>query len=96
MDLNIGQIYKITNLINNKIYIGKTKKYYKLSSFGYLKRFDNHISSAFSKSKANDCPRLYNAIRKYGKDNFKVDLVCESSIENIVSLISIFVNFSKL
>lgn len=27
-DLNLGEIYKITNLINNKIYIGKTKTFY--------------------------------------------------------------------
>jgi group I intron endonuclease len=83
MDNNIGEIYKITNLINNKIYIGKTKKYYKSSSFGYLKRFDNHINSAFSNSKFNDCPRLYNAIRKYGKDKFKIELICESSLDEI-------------
>lgn len=86
MNNNIGEIYKITNLVNNKIYIGKTKKYYKSSLFGYIKRFDNHINSAFSNSKFNDCPRLYNAIRKYGKEKFKVELICESSLDEIDTL----------
>ncbi len=81
--MDIGEIYKITNLLNNKIYIGKTKKYYKNSEFGYLKRFENHKASATSQSKYNDCPRLYNAIRKYGKDNFKIELLCECSLTDI-------------
>ena len=86
MENNIGEIYKITNLINNKIYIGKTKKYYKSTQFGYLKRFNNHINSAFSNSKCNDCPILYNAIRKYGRDKFKIELICESSLDEIDSM----------
>lgn len=81
MSDNLGEIYKITNLVNNKIYVGKTKKYYKSSLFGYLKRFDNHINSAYSKSKFNDRPRL--AIRKYGKDKFKVELICEVPLKEI-------------
>ena len=79
--MNIGEIYKITNLLNNKIYIGKTKKYYKNNEFGYLKRFKNHVISANSKSKNNDCPRLYNAIRKYGIENFKVEVIHECELQ---------------
>ncbi len=82
-DTNIGEIYKIVNIENNKIYIGKTKKYYKDLKFGFENRFKNHIASAFSKSKRNDCPKLYNAIRKYGKDKFKVELLCECSMDEI-------------
>ncbi len=81
--MDIGEIYKITNLVNNKIYIGKTKKYYKNCEFGYLKRFENHKASATSQSKNNDCPRLYNSIRKYGKDNFKIELLCECTLKDI-------------
>lgn len=76
-------IYKITNKVNDKIYIGKTKKYYKEKYFGIEGRFNNHIVSANSKSKCNDCPRLYNAIRKYGKDNFTIELVEETTIDLI-------------
>jgi hypothetical protein len=71
---NTCEIYKISNIINNKVYIGKTKKYYQNNPFGFENRFKNHIICAFSKSKKNDCPKLYNAIRKYGKDNFKTEL----------------------
>jgi len=81
--MNIGEIYKITNLINNKIYIGKTKKYYKNIEFGYLKRFINHKVSANSESKKNNCPRLYNAIRKYGNKNFKVEMIHECELKII-------------
>jgi group I intron endonuclease len=76
-------IYKITNKVNNKIYIGKTKKYYKEKYFGIEGRFSNHLVCANSKSKCNDCPRLYNAIRKYGKDNFTIELLEETSKELI-------------
>ncbi len=60
-------IYKITNLINNKFYIGVTKK--KLE-----KRFSEH-------SKADS--HLGRAIRKYGKENFEMILIklCKSEYE---------------
>jgi hypothetical protein len=38
------------------------------------KRFSSHISEAFS-SKKNQCHYLNNSIRKYGKDNFLVELI---------------------
>jgi group I intron endonuclease len=53
------QIYKITNLINNKCYVGMTKQSLK-------KRFQQH-------SHLNDCRCLYAAINKYGKENFKIE-----------------------
>lgn len=76
-------VYKITNTENNKIYIGKTKKYYKDKYFGIEGRLNNHLTCAFTKSKFNDCPRLYNAIRKYGKDKFKIELLEETTEDNI-------------
>lgn len=57
-------IYKITNKINNKIYIGKSQECYK-------QRFKEHTTSALSGS--TKCPKLYNAMRKYGIENF----ICE-------------------
>jgi hypothetical protein len=79
----IGEIYKITNMVTNKIYIGKTKKYYQNSPFGYKCRLQNHFVSALSNSKKNDCPKLYNSIRKHGKNNFKIELLCECSLETL-------------
>ena len=78
-------VYKIINTENNKIYIGKTKEYYKDKYFGIEGRLNNHLTCAFTKSKYNDCPRLYNAIRKYGKDKFKIELVEETTEELIDS-----------
>jgi hypothetical protein len=44
------------------------------------KRLRSHISEAFSEKK-NQCPYLNNAIRKYGPDDFDVELLELCSIE---------------
>ena len=58
----MGVIYKITNIINNKIYIGQTWT-------TEPQRWQNHIWHAQNNTN-NDSPYLCNAIRKYGKENF--------------------------
>lgn len=64
-------IYKITNLVNNKIYIGQT--------INYDERVRHHKQIAFREnSKERDKP-LYRAIRKYGVDNFKFEIIDEAS-----------------
>ena len=57
-------IYQITNLINNKIYIGQTNN--------IKKRWSNHKNS-------ND-PNMViaRAIRKYGKENFKFEVLLKN------------------
>ncbi len=50
-------IYKTTNLINNKIYIGQSRK-----------NNPNYYGSG---------KLIKGAIRKYGKDNFKKEILCE-------------------
>jgi group I intron endonuclease len=57
-------IYKITNILNNKIYIGKTTKTLKI-------RWNTHLRD----SKKNSNIYLYNAIKKYGKDNFIIEQI---------------------
>lgn len=66
-------IYKITNKINGKIYIGKTM-------FSVEKRWKEH-SLEFSKERNEKRP-LYLAMKKYGIDNFCIEQVeeCEESI----------------
>ena len=60
-------VYKITNKINNKIYIGKTK-------FPINKTIDYYGSGI----------QIINAIKKYGKENFKKEIIQEcSSIEEL-------------
>ena len=57
-------IYKVTNLINGKIYIGQTKH-----SLEYRKQ--RHLQCA--RNGANN--HLYQAIRKYGESNFKWEVI---------------------
>jgi len=72
------EIYKITNIINGKIYIGQAVSHIlnhnKYRPYGHLKRFKTHISEAFSKKK-NQCHYLNNAIRKHGPTNFISELL---------------------
>lgn len=55
-------IYKITNLINNKVYVGQT-------SHSIYDRFTCHIENAERGKQFH----LSKAIRKYGKENFKIE-----------------------
>ena len=74
MDKNSGEIYMITNKINNKKYIGQTVCY--LSSgrkYGVTRRWNHHVSDA---NNYVDKGRYFcNAIRKYGKNNFNVEIL---------------------
>jgi len=76
-----GIIYKITNIVNNKIYIGKTKTHYGKHPFGINQRLQNHITKALNGK--NDCPALYNAIIKHGKKNFKIEEILKSDLKYI-------------
>lgn len=62
MEKNNYFIYKITNQINNKVYIGQTKGSVK-------RRFSAH------KRLDNPCTALRNAMNKYGRDNFTIETV---------------------
>lgn len=58
------KIYKITNLINLKLYIGQTIQ-------ELIERFYGHCG------KTNNCKSLHGAIAKYGRENFKIELIEE-------------------
>jgi len=76
--LRYVEIYKITNLTNNKIYIGQAVSHIlnhkRYRPYGREGRFRCHISEAFS-NKKNQCHYLNSAIRKYGTQDFIVELV---------------------
>jgi group I intron endonuclease len=65
-------IYKITNIINNKSYIGLTKRNPK-------ERWWEH-----SKPSRNKVSALTNAINKYGKENFKFEVIYETENPNLM------------
>lgn len=68
-------IYKITNLIDEKVYIGQ--------SINIPTRWAAHKSSAFrTNCKAYNSP-LYRAIRKYGLDNFEFSIIEYCSPEQL-------------
>lgn len=56
-------IYKITNLINNKVYIGQAEDIHK--------RYNQHHKYEYKYRKY----KLYQAFIKYGLDNFKIEVV---------------------
>jgi group I intron endonuclease len=66
-------IYKITNLVNNKVYIGK--------SVNILERWQEHLR----KVKFNAGAYLHKAMRHYGKDNFILEIVEEVSRDKLNS-----------
>ena len=61
-------IYKITNVLDGKIYIGKSNN--------YKHRFNAHKHRALKGS--TGCPHLYAAMRKYGVENFICEKIDES------------------
>lgn len=62
----MSYIYKIVNDINDKVYIGKT-------DFSIKKRFKEHCKDAFRVR--NEKRPLYSAMRKYGIEHFKIELI---------------------
>ena len=65
----IGEIYKITNLITNKMYIGQTRSHYlnngKYRPFGHMGRFKSHISESKRINFNCSCSYLNSAFNKY-------------------------------
>lgn len=67
-----GFIYKITNCLNGKVYIGKTT--------GTIEeRFKKHIQDSH-KDRCKERP-LYRAFNKYGVKNFSIEVVEEVPLE---------------
>lgn len=65
-------IYKITNLLNGKIYIGQTRMTVK-------QRMYKH----YSRANQDDITGIDAAIKKYGKENFSVETLEECEEEKL-------------
>ena len=65
-DLSMVSVYVITNTVSGSLYIGMT-------SMALAKRFNSHKDMVRQGKKTP----LYDAMRSYGKDNFRIDLYAE-------------------
>lgn len=70
----MGFIYKVTNNVNNKVYIGQ-------SVFDIQKRFKEHLRD--SRKESNCCRPFYDAINKYGQENFSISIIEEVENEKL-------------
>ena len=81
-----GEVYKITNTVTNKCYIGQTRTHRlnhgKYRPFGYLGRLRDHISEANS-NKKNQSRYLNSSILKYGKDKFVCEKLVTCTLEEL-------------
>ena len=69
MCIKLFQVYKITNLITNKCYIG--------SSENYQNRWNQHKKNAFNPNHKSYKYHLQSSIRKYGIENYKYEVLRE-------------------
>lgn len=67
-----GKIYKITNKFNNKSYIGQTTQ-----------ELEDRLED-YKKIKCKGQPKIYNALKKYGPDNFIYECIDIANNQNIL------------
>ena len=82
-------VYKITNIINDKLYFGVTQQELKI-------RWQQHKCNSNKKSYY-----LYNAMKKYGIENFIIEVVFEANtkkemLEKEIELIALFKTNNRL
>lgn len=78
-------IYKITNLINNKFYIG--------SAIYFPKRFSRHKTDLIKNIHSNK--KLQNSVNKHGLDNFKFEILVTCPPEYCIKLEQWFIDNLK-
>jgi len=69
--MRTGIIYKVTNIINNKCYIGQTLQ--KLS-----RRMNSHLCSSFDEKYIDYNIYFHRAIRKYGREAFMWEIILDN------------------
>lgn len=80
-------IYKVQNLVNNKIYIGQSRD--------IKERWTAHRSRPFNSNCADYNKPLYQAIRKYGLNNFSFEVIELCSIDKLKERENYWINFFK-
>jgi len=64
----VGVVYRIVNLVNGTVYIGQTTK-------TVSQRFTEHVYDAVGNRRRKHNSYLHEAIQKYGKDNFSINVL---------------------
>ena len=82
----MSKIYKITNDINDKVYVGKTEN-------SLDKRFAEHCKD--SQKREEEKRPLYAAMRKYGIEHFSIELIEECDIEVVALREQYWIGFYK-
>lgn len=88
-----GEIYLITNKTNDKKYVGQALQYVSNitpKKWGTINRWRSHLREASLKINENSpswqkdrCVALNHAIRKYGADNFNIEILCVCAVEEM-------------
>jgi group I intron endonuclease len=64
-------VYLITNILRGRVYVGKT------SGSNPTKRWYKHQKNLSYEYACDECPKLYNSMRKYGIANFSFEVIEE-------------------
>ena len=64
----MGEIYKITNILNGKVYIGATKRNLSIRKEDHLKSYNNKNLRMYNF-------KIYKAMRKFGIENFEFETI---------------------
>lgn len=64
----MGEIYKITNILNGKVYIGATKRNLNIRKEDHLKSYNNKNLRMYNF-------KIYKAMREFGIENFKFETI---------------------
>ena len=81
-----GFIYKVTRLVNNKIYIG-------LTNITIENRWKEHVRVALNPSSPEYNFKFHRAIRKYGAENFNIEIIEKVCAEELQKRERYWINY---
>ena len=84
----MGLIYKATNIINGKYYIGLTNR--KLKT-----RISEHVLDSINEKSKLKFSIFHLALKKYGIENFKWEILEECNLEELESFESLTARFAR-
>lgn len=83
----VGEIYTMRCKTTGKKYVGQTRTHAqnrnKYRPTGYIRRTSAHFSEAKHNKRGFECTYLNNAIRKYGEEDFEIELLMRCPVEDL-------------